>query len=346
MPGTVTPVDLTTVADDLVVFHDGHTVSRFDGLEPATTYSFFGREVTTLVRPPGQLLCRFATVNDLHFGETVCGKVGDSPDGPIQRALPGEPPYPDTMNRAAVAEIVAAQVDAVIVKGDLTNDGQPEEFAAFEAMYRGAFGDRLHVVRGNHDAYLGQHQLRRRPVDRAARPGRGAARHGHPHRDHRLAHHRPARLARRPRRRRRPTGDGARPPPAMDVERRHRPYEGHRSEGYFGLHPDASDGLDAVVHHQRRIIAYAAGHTHRHRVRHMSSGVPSIEVGCVKDFPGTWAEYRVYEGGVTQVVHRISEPAALAWSERCRHLYSDFGIDYESYALGQLEDRCCNIPLR
>ena len=35
-------------------------------------------------------------------------------------------------------------------------DGMDEEFAAFEACYRGAFGDRLHVVRGNHDAYRGQ----------------------------------------------------------------------------------------------------------------------------------------------------------------------------------------------
>ena len=35
-------------------------------------------------------------------------------------------------------------------------DGLEEEFAAFEACYRGAFGDRLHVIRGNHDAYRGQ----------------------------------------------------------------------------------------------------------------------------------------------------------------------------------------------
>jgi hypothetical protein len=95
-----------------------------------------------------------------------------------------------------------------------------------------------------------------------------------------------------------------------------------------------------------RIVAYTAGHTHRHRVRMMSCGVPSIEVGCVKDFPGTWAEYRVYEDGITQVVHRMSSPEALGWSERCRHLLSDFGIDYETYALGTLEDRCFNIPLR
>ena len=76
------------------------------------------------------------------------------------------------------------------------------------------------------------------------------------------------------------------------------------------------------------------------------SGVPSIEIGCVKDFPGAWAEYRVYEGGITQVVHRISSPAALAWSEPCRHLYLDFGVDYEAYALGTLADRCVDLPFR
>jgi hypothetical protein len=76
------------------------------------------------------------------------------------------------------------------------------------------------------------------------------------------------------------------------------------------------------------------------------SGIPTIEIGCVKDFPGSWAEYRVYEGGVMQVVHRVSSPKALEWSERCRHLYEDFGIDYESYAMGTLEDRCLILPLR
>ncbi len=76
------------------------------------------------------------------------------------------------------------------------------------------------------------------------------------------------------------------------------------------------------------------------------AGIPSIEVGCTKDFPGTWAEYRVYEAGVLQVVHRMSTPEALAWSESCRNLYSDFGVDYEAYALGALDDRCFPIPLR
>ena len=75
-------------------------------------------------------------------------------------------------------------------------------------------------------------------------------------------------------------------------------------------------------------------------------GVPSIEVGCVKDFPGSWAEYEVYDGGVLQIVHRISAPEALAWSEQCRVLYADFGVDYAAYALGRLDDRCLAIPYR
>jgi 3',5'-cyclic AMP phosphodiesterase CpdA len=335
-------VELTTVADDVVVFHDGHAVSRFDDLLPATTYELLGRQVTTLPRPSGALLSRFVTVNDVHFGEVVCGRVGDSPDGPIQQSRPGEPPYPDTMNRAAVAEISALRPDAVIVKGDLTNNGQPEEFEAFEAMYRGTFGSALHAVRGNHDSYEGQHQYAGDQWLELA--GVAVAlldtvipteTTGSLHTDQLawLADH--ASATDRP----------------VIVLGHHQQWiaggdNGHRSQGYFGMHPDASDGLAAVISHHRNIVAYAAGHTHRHRVRHMSNGVPSIEIGCVKDFPGTWAEYRVYEGGITQVVHRISAPEALEWSERCRHLYSDFGIDYESYALGTLEDRCCNIPLR
>ena len=55
-----------------------------------------------------------------------------------------------------------------------------------------------------------------------------------------------------------------------------------------------------------------------------------------------------YEYEITREVARRGVPTleALAWSERCRHLYQDFGIDYEDYALGRLEDRCFTISLR
>ena len=121
---------------------------------------------------------------------------------------------------------------------------------------------------------------------------------------------------------------------------------GHRSPDYFGIDPDAADALSDVMRRRAAIVAYTSGHTHRHRVRWIDGTIPSIEVGCVKDFPGTWAEYRVYDGGILQVVHRMSTPDALAWSEQCRTLYADFGVDYATYAMGSLQDRCFVIPLR
>jgi 3',5'-cyclic-AMP phosphodiesterase len=335
-------LEVTTVADDLVVLHafggDEAVAQRFEGLAPDTGYELLGTTVRTLTRPGGELLCRFATVNDVHFGETEAGRIDDRSDGPIQRVGPGEPPYPLTMNRAAAAEIAAIEPAAVFVKGDLSQDGTEDEWTAFEACYRTVFGDRLHVVRGNHDAYRGQ--------DRYAGdtwvdlPGLtvGLLDTVIPER----------------------TTGGIGPDQVLDIDERlaaatgpvllmghhqqwipHPDGAGKRDDDYFGLHPDASDALDELCVRHRRVIGYTAGHTHRHRVRPMRrSGVPSVEIGCVKDFPGTWAEYRVYEGGVMQVVHRISSPEALAWSERCRFLYADFGVDYGSYALGTLSDRC------
>ena len=349
-------MDITTVADDLIVAHrpgrnvehgvdedsivdvDDDRVVRLTGLQPGSLHHIGNHEVQTLTRPDGQLLCRFGTVNDVHFGEFECGKIDDDPRGPIQRVEPGEPPYPETMNRAAVAEMLAADLAAVVVKGDLSRDGTDDEFAAFEACYRSAFGDRLHVVRGNHDAYRGQHAYT--GDDWVDLPGVSIAML-----DTVLSERTPGSITASQLQwldDRAATADR----PVIVVGHHQQWISGKRHNEYFGLDPDSSDGLAEVVARRSRILAYTAGHTHRHRVRRMSCGVPSIEVGCVKDFPGTWAEYRVYEGGITQVVHRMSSPEALDWSERCRHLMSDFGVDYEAYAMGSLEDRCFNIPLR
>jgi len=336
-------MDITTVADDLVVIHDGLDVRRYDGLEPDTEHDLDGVSVRTLPRPAGELLCRFGTVNDVHFGETEAGRIDDHPEGPIRRAAPGATPYPEVMNRAAAQEISAIDPAAVVVKGDLSVDGKPAEWEAFEACYRVAFANRLHVVRGNHDAY--HHQSEYAGDQWIELPGVAVAlldtaipgsttgtitTEQIEWLDDRCA------SADRP----------------VFVMGHHQQWIGDgpdtkRSDDYFGLHPDASDGLDELVERRAGIVAYAAGHTHRHRVRPMSrSRVPSIEIGCTKDFPGTWAEYRVHEGGIMQVVHRMSTPEALAWSESCRGLYSDFGVDYETYALGTLADRCVTLPLR
>jgi 3',5'-cyclic-AMP phosphodiesterase len=333
-------VDVTTVADDLAVLHDGSTVHRFDSLEPAHDYELMGESITTLPRPGGALLCRFATVNDVHFGEAVCGQVDDLTDGPIQRPEPGDPPYPEMMNGAAAAEIAAIDPAAVIVKGDLTRDGEVDEWEAFERCYRDAFGPGLHVVRGNHDAYRGQDAYA--GDQRIELPGIIVALI-----DTVIPQHTTGRV----------TADtlewlddlvSSADRPVIVMGHHQQWVGGNRSDEYFGIKPADSEALTDLIARRPAIVAYASGHTHRHRVRHLADagGVPTIEIGCVKDFPGTWAEYRVYDGGIMQIVHRVSSPEALVWSERCRHLYSDFGIDYETYALGRLEDRCFLIPTR
>lgn len=340
MSATTIPLEVTTVADDLVVMHQGTLVHRHEGLAPATTHRFeadgVAAEVRTLDRPDGELLCRFATVNDVHFGEREAGRIDDLPEGPIQRPRPGEAPYPETMNRGAVTEIAAIDPAAVVVKGDLSTSGLPEEWAAFESCYRAAFGERLHVVRGNHDAYDGQAAY---AGDRWIElPGVAIALLDTTIPYSSTGSLRPEQLTW--------LDDLAstadRPVLVMGHHQQWVPSpEGNRSDDYFGIHPDPSDALDEVFARRPVLRAYAAGHTHRHRVRRMArSGAPTIEIGCTKDFPGTWAEYRVHEGGIMQVVHRISSAAALDWSERCRHLYADFGVDYASYALGTLAERC------
>lgn len=51
-------IELTTVADDLAVLHDGLAVTRLHDLLPATRYEVAGVSFTTLTRPEGELLCR------------------------------------------------------------------------------------------------------------------------------------------------------------------------------------------------------------------------------------------------------------------------------------------------
>lgn len=334
--------DITTVGDDFVVVHDGLDVRRYEGLAADTDHSLDGLDVRTMARPAGDLLCTFATVNDVHFGEEEAGRLHEGSPGPFLSSPPGSPPYPEVMNRAAADEMAATAPDVVIVKGDLSVDGHEHEWAAFEDCYRTRFGDRLHVVRGNHDAYRGQDRYAGN--QRIDLPGLTVAlldtvivgqTTGH------ITTETAAWL----------DEVAASSDMPVIVMGHHQQWiagpSGRRSDDYFGLHPDGSDLLDEVSARRANIVAYSAGHTHRHRVRPMQrSGIPSIEVGCVKDFPGTWAEHRVYEGGVMHLVHRMSSPDALAWSESCRDLYAADGVDYQTYALGSLADRCFNIDLR
>jgi hypothetical protein len=112
-----------------------------------------------------------------------------------------------------------------------------------------------------------------------------------------------------------------------------------RPDEYFGLAPDSSEALVGVVAHRQNIAGYFAGHTHASRTHRFASArhVPFVEVACTKDYPGAWAEYRVYDGGYTQEVHRVTSPAAFDWAEATRGMFLG---TYTEYARGDLAARC------
>jgi predicted phosphodiesterase len=337
----------TRVGDHEVVTVGPYHVARVEGLAPDTEYSlavddvehdrWFPATARTLVRPPGELCATVATANDVHFGETRCGATGDVATdavGPILSSAPGEPPYPETMNRAAVAEIAALDPDAVLVKGDLTDTGRPEEYEEFLAVY-GTLGARMHHVRGNHDAMRDAAMGVESTPYAVEIPGATLAvldttAPGH------VGGALPVsqvewldELAR--------TADGIvlvfghHPIWNLDSQRRVDPH--------YAIAREGSVALVEVIRRRAAIAGYFAGHTHANRVRRYerARNVPCVEVACTKDYPGAWAEYRVYEGGYTQVMRRISAPDALDWSERCRGMIQ--GI-YRDLVLGRIGDRC------
>ena len=96
-----------------------------------------------------------------------------------------------------------------------------------------------------------------------------------------------------------------RSPPSVGSER---PAE--RNDTYFGINPDDSEALCAVI---RRVASDRAATSPATRTAIVSGAsreardVPIVEIACVKDYPGAWAEYRIHEGGYTQMVRRISD---------------------------------------
>jgi predicted phosphodiesterase len=330
-------IEVTTVADDEVVLFDGPAFTRYDGLAPGTEHDLDGISVRTLARPGGELLCRFATVNDVHFGETECGVMEGFELGPVFVAEEGEDPYPEMMNRGAIAEMHGIDPAVVLVKGDLTDRGTKEEYESFLSAYSAAFGDRLQHIRGNHDAYEGEPFAANAPfiVDL---PGVRLAVI-----DTVIPRHHTGQV----------TGEqiewldsiaaeSDRPVLVFGHHHVWSPESRTREPGYFGINPDDSERLVDVVARRSTIRGYFAGHTHRNRVRRFKAtgDVPWVEVACVKDFPGSWAEYRVFDGGILQIHRRISTREALVWTEKTRGM---FGGLYPEYAFGKLDDRCFAI---
>ena len=334
----------TRVGDAQTVTAGPYHWARVTGLEPGTEYAvhvdgaasspLLPHRVTTLTPPPGRHVGTFATVNDVHFGEVQCGMLGTPEEvGPVFSSEPGEEPYPEVMNRGAIDAIERLDPEAVLVKGDLTNLGSEDEYAAFLRAYS-KLGPRMHHVRGNHDAMISANIAATGPFDLqlggitlavldTVRPGKENGR---------IPEAQLTWLDEL-------TEESTQP---VLVFGHHHPWDPsakERNADYFGINPDDSDALCALIDRRPAIAGYFAGHTHRTRLRRFpqARNVPVVEIACVKDYPGAWAEYRVYEGGYIQLTRRIDAPDALAWTEKTRHMFAGL---YRDYALGHLSDRC------
>lgn len=270
----------------------------------------------TVAPPPGDELFRFATVNDIHIGEQAFGfrhTMADPSGHPV--------PYPLRCLRAAIAEAREWGAQMLVVKGDLTQSGQPDEFATVATELAHA-GVPAHVVLGNHDV------TRRSADGRAILQASGVDAPGDP-----VAIDVPGLrivLAH--------SAVWARGPGAIDEQQR---------ETLASLVGAASTPCLVAMHHypqrwrlpnlwppgipgpQARALLsalakanpatmVASGHSHRHR-RHLHQQVLThAEIGSTKDYPGAWAGYVVHEGGIRQVVPRVADPDCIAWTEHSR----------------------------
>ena len=112
-PGERPVAELTTVADDEAVIHDGPEVAHATTASRPTPTTRSRASRSARCPDLGERLATVATVNDVHFGEDgVRDPRGPrrGPDLPV-RARRAEP-YPEVMNRGAIAEMAAIDPDA------------------------------------------------------------------------------------------------------------------------------------------------------------------------------------------------------------------------------------------
>ena len=295
--------------------------------------------VRTLAPPAGELLCRFATVNDLHIGERRFGmlrRMRDDPSSVLD-------PYPLRCARAALAEALEWGAEAVVAKGDLTYTGRPQQWAEVGRLLGG-----LNVPVA---AMLGNHDVGPRAVD-----GRAAlAAHGitipHDPFSLDLPGIRVVLVHTDVRHKGYGAVDGAQRDLVADllaeahgpafVALHHYPQRFRRAMAYPpGIPGDQARALLETVAETNPASFVSAGHSHRNRRRRHGPLVVT-EVGATMHYPGTWAGYAVHEGGIRQVVRRVAAPAAIEWTDRTRRaLLGLWGV----LAPGLRSHRCFSHP--
>lgn len=300
-----------------------------------------GRERTTTFRtptpPPGAVLFRFATLNDLHLGRGEHGLHGHLPHGDEEAAS-----HPFRCARAALDEAVAWGAQLIVVKGDICDETTDWTWSQAARLFRSVEVP-LVLLPGNHDTG----RLREFEPEEGARAHgldlvRGVAHLDVPGLRLLLV-------------------DSCRPGNGWGAVARH-------AEQCADLAAGADGGVFVATHHQPQALPVptywphgipsadarrfaravtaanpaalaSSGHTHRCRRRQVG-GLVWTEVAATNHFPGVWAGYTVHEGGIAQVVRRIAAPDELAWTEHTRNV---LGGAWALWSTGSPADRCFSL---
>ncbi|MDH3754344.1 MAG: metallophosphoesterase family protein [Acidimicrobiia bacterium] len=340
------PIEVRVAERVIVVETDGGPGSLLvDDLMPDTPYELVVRgpglavadyihRFRTLAPPPGELLTSIGTISDLHLGADYFGYFATIRERPAPEIGAGL--------RCATAAVEAMNdwgADHVVFKGDVVHHGTTEQWEMAAQL--------LDNVAGSTDMMLGNHEVRssRRvdPVEATAGLTEDFSR--------------PVRV---------------RDMPGVRLVVADTATPGRHAGRVTGIHDEVVDAVSTadgpaivMLHHNLRhapvptflplgvphrqsqrlldTIATAnpstivtSGHTHRNR-RIDRNGIPAIEVGSPRDYPGVWCGYAVYEGGVRQVLRRVDRADCLAWTDRTR--WAALGA-WGRWSPGRMADRC------
>lgn len=308
-PGTANLVDITL---------DGRVVAQ--------------RSIETTPALDGPPLTRIATISDLHLGETGFGlfkamteTAGHPRDYPLRCAV------------AAVREATAWGADLLVIKGDITELGQPRHWELFDELLS-EISIPVVAIPGNHDTFnkpgsldateaLRSRGLFQDPIQIRDLPGVRivAADTTTPYRTWGRIRHLRADL------------EQAVDTPGPALLLLHHHLETHLYPRIWPLGTpkrQAHQVLNQLVAANQDLLV-SSGHTHRNRARTFGSAVVT-EVGATKDHPGVWAGYVAHPNGIRQVVRRVAEPSCIEWNDRT---HAVVGGIWGKWSPGRLAER-------
>ncbi len=300
---------------------------------------------TTLTPPPGERLARIATVSDLHLGAERWGFLKTMNESKMELPAGIDPAIaatPASMRcaTAAIDEAVAWGASQLVIKGDAAHHRTPEAFQLVDQLVDKFADLPILMIPGNHDvddksdmdvpSTFGQRQLPLiRTQDHLDLPGLRLVAT-----DSTIDNTGPGTINEN----RSELLDlvAGSPDPVLLAIHHHFQPRSYPTYWPLGIPaPESTDFLTDLGRANKNTLV-TSGHTHRNRVRHHGP-VLLTQVASTRDWPGVWAGYTIYEGGISQVVRRIAQPGAIHWHEYSKDAVG--GI-WRYWSSGPMKQRC------